>query len=96
MSTYKQYTGLFGYVKDGTVRNVVLDSYSTIRTAYSSRTSYTGGLVGYCYGYDNDATVENCVNMGYIYYNTTSMQTIYIGGIVGYTSPSYFKVTIRN
>lgn len=75
-SDYK-YGGLFGYVKSGSVSNVVLNS-GEIKGEYSV-TSYIGGIAGYA----SAATISKCtVNSGF-YIDVTSTGTVYCGGIVG-------------
>lgn len=61
------YTGLFGYVKDATVRNFTLSSGSV------KGVNYTGAAVGYAY----DSIIENIINTQDV--NGRS----YVGGIVG-------------
>lgn len=68
------YVGLFGYVRDGTVKNVgVVDSYFCGK-------QNVGGVVGLCEAFNsNSASVENCYNTGIV--NGTSDN---VGGVVGY------------
>lgn len=65
-----KYNGLFGYVKNGTVRNV------TVEDSYIAAYSHMGGVVGYLY----EGKIENC------HCNDTWMksQSGYMGGVVGY------------
>lgn len=71
------YTGLFGYVKDATIRNIKINNVD-IEYSTSSNTIYSGGLIAYA---KSNATVENCEVSGTIKLST---RTAYIGGIVGY------------
>ncbi|MBQ8837620.1 MAG: hypothetical protein IJ002_08995 [Clostridia bacterium] len=68
ISTTAQYTGLFGYIKGATVKNLTVDGL------ISSSAQYIGGLVGYA----NASTIENCQN------KATVSGTRYVGGMVGY------------
>lgn len=69
------YTGLFGYITVGTVKNL------GIKDSYFKGTSFVGGIAGYIYSLsnDNDISIINCYNEG-----TVSGTTNYVGGIVGY------------
>ena len=60
-TTSKPYIGLFGYTKEATIRNVVLDSSNAITGKYksSSSTTYIGGVVG-CF---SNGLIENVVNL---------------------------------
>ena len=71
------YTGLFGYVKDATVRNFTLSSGSV------KGVNYTGAAVGYAY----DSIIENIINTQDV--NGRS----YVGGIVGAAGGSKSKLT---
>ena len=64
------YVGLFGYVYNGTIKNV------GVVGSYFSGSGYVGGVVGYNY----PGTVENCYNAGSI--NGTRR----VGGVVGYNN----------
>jgi hypothetical protein len=68
ISSTAQYTGLFGYIKGATVKNLTIDG------SISSTARYTGGLVGYA----NASNIENCQN------KATVSGTGYVGGLVGY------------
>lgn len=71
------YTGLFGYVKNATVRNFTLSSGSV------KGVNYTGAAVGYAY----DSIIENIINTQDV--NGRS----YVGGIVGAAGGSKSKLT---
>ena len=62
------YTGLFGYVDQGTIKNL------SVSGTIQGGTNHTGGVVGYL----NSGTIENVYNLA----NVTG--THYLGGIVGY------------
>ncbi|MBQ8429460.1 MAG: hypothetical protein IJX30_05145, partial [Clostridia bacterium] len=72
--------GLFGWVKNGTVKNVtVLDSY--IKGGQS-----VGGVVGY----NDRGTVQNCYNTGAV------SGADYVGGVVGWNFGSNDGGTVQN
>lgn len=71
------YTGLFGYVKNATVRNFTLSSGSV------KGVNYTGAAVGYAY----DSIIENIINTQDV--NGRS----YVGGIVGAAEGSESELT---
>lgn len=62
-----EYVGLFGFVRDSTIKNVNLTNVNI-----SGSGSEVGGIAGY-----NDGTIENCIINGNISGNRS------IGGIVG-------------
>ena len=63
-----QFTGLFGYIKAATVKNV------TVSGTVSSTNRYTGAVVGYA----EASSIENCHN------KATVNGTEYVGGVIGY------------
>lgn len=77
VNTMDDYAGLFGYVKNATVRNFTLSSGSV------SGPDYTGAAVGYAY----DSIIENIINTQDV--NGRS----YVGGIVGAAGGSGSKLT---
>lgn len=66
------YSGLFGYVQGGTIKNVNLDNL----TVNNNGGKYHGGIAGEL----NGGTIENCNVNGWVWGNE------YIGGIVGRVS----------
>ena len=77
VNTMGDYAGLFGYVKNATVRNFTLSSGSV------SGRDYTGAAVGYAY----DSIIENIINTQDV--NGRS----YVGGIVGAAEGSESELT---
>lgn len=69
----KQYQALFGYVKDGTIKNLTVNGCVSTSTTSSA---YIAGLVGY----GAPVTVENCVSN----VSVTAPNKGYAAGIVGY------------
>ncbi len=64
------YQGLFGYVQNGTVKNLgVTDSYTKGR-------DYVGGIAGY----NDGGTIKNCYNTGSV------SGSHHVGGIAGYNN----------
>jgi len=77
------YIGLFGYVTDGTVRNIgVVDA--DIKSSFSI--SVVGGIVGWLAG----GTMLNCYSSGSVSASSPGeiASSAYAGGLVGYTSGS--------
>ena len=93
------YTGLFGYSKDATIRNVVMDSSCFVNTLSSAnKPAYVGSIVGCFNTAENGFLIEGCVNMGSITFKGDSeSQILCLGGIAGdlYYS-SVHPITIRN
>lgn len=76
--------GLFGYVYDGTVKNLAVSG--NIQITGSGSDSYgIGGIVGQLYG---TAKAENCVN------KVTVSANYNTGGIVGYANASNYEKTV--
>ena len=69
--------GLFGYVKNATIQNVVLES-----GVLSSKAKHVGGIVGHATA-SSSTTIKNCLNMG-VPVTATATTESYCGGIVGY------------
>ena len=91
-NTSMSYTGLFGYLMDSTIKNVVLDGTCTIE---SSSSHNVGGIVGSITISNGKWAIENAVNMGSV---TSKIQTeydSYTGGISGesffYKNESYIR-----
>ena len=73
----KNSVGLFGYVENGTVKNVgVEDSYFNVVS--SNGEVYVGGVCGY----NISGTITNCYNTGKVSVSSTS--AIYAGGVCGW------------
>ena len=80
MNSSSQYSGVFGYSKGATIRNVVLDSSCSVVSSYST---YVGGVAGEC----SDCKIENTVNMADVSF-TGKANSLNLGGIVSYLSAS--------
>ncbi|MCL2796869.1 MAG: hypothetical protein FWD58_02280 [Firmicutes bacterium] len=77
---YEDYTGLFGYIDGGSVKNLGLDSvYINLYDQFD----YVGGIVGYA----NNAIISGCFIAGD---QRSSIYTggSFVGGIVGYNNGS--------
>lgn len=85
IDTDKQYQGLFGYVKGGTIRNLRVEG--SVATSASS-SSYTAGIVGY----GNPAVLENCVNEAEV----SASAKGYCAGIIGYAGSGTEIVNCTN
>ena len=101
INSFSDHVGLFGYSKDATIRNVVMDSSCSVVSSYSGSSSdaYVGGVVGLCYGYRGPCVIENTVNMASVAFigNTTgNLGVLLIGGIVGDFSASNKGITVKN
>ena len=79
-TTASQYSGLFGYIKDATVRNLALDAPTVSCSSYNG---YAGGVAAYM----QNSIIENCqVSDGSI---SCTDDTSTAGGIVGYVHIHY-------
>lgn len=81
---YKQYNGLFGYVKNAGFKNITIESSSISHVG--NEHTYFGGVLAY----GKAVTFENCHNYAHIKGNTKSSV---VGGIIGYAEDS---LTINN
>ena len=82
ITTNKSYQGLFGFVVNGTVRNVIIGKNNNI-----TGNTKVGGVVGYLYGFKGN--VSNCINYSNI--NCSSG-----GGIVGTTAGQHTIYNCKN
>ena len=93
----KQRVGLFGYIKDAVVRNVIMDSSCSVACAYVS--GYPSISIGGIAALISDNTVvENCVNMAKVnFVGSAPNGNLAVGGIVGGMSAILENsVTVRN
>ena len=76
----KKYVGLFGYIRNGTIKNLTLEN-ETVKGSKGSADSYTyiGGLVGY----NELGTIEMAKITGISKIEDSSMINPYIGGLIG-------------
>lgn len=92
-SRISMYTGIFGYVSSGVIKNVTIDgaSIGTLETPYEAATSSRIGiLVGY--GTSQVASIENVtIKNSVISLNTSSTIQAYVGGVT-----AEFKGTIKD
>lgn len=83
ISRISMYTGIFGYVSSGVIKNVTIDgaSIGSIETPYEAATSSRVGiLVGY--GTSQTARIENVtIKNSVISMNTSSTIQAYVGGV---------------
>ena len=74
----ESYVGLFGYVDNGTIKNIGVTGKINFNKMINATGSFSGGIIGYAYKCD----ISNCYNMCEI--NSVSINYInYTGGIVG-------------
>ena len=89
-TTSSQYSGLFGYIKNATVKKLTLDAPTV---SCSSPNGYAGGVAAYMW----NSTIENCqVSGGKI---SCTNDTSTAGGIVGYVhihNPQDDKNVVKN
>lgn len=91
-----QYTGIFGYISSGVVKNVNFDNIQ-MGTSETPLVMSTSSRVGIISGYLASSTgrIENIniTNSG-IYYSTSSTVQAYVGGIVGESRGQIDTVTL--
>ena len=92
--------GLFGYSCGSAVRNVIMDSTSSVKASHDPSGPYyscVGSILGYCGAYFAPCTLENIVNMADVsYVDKYSSANLFMGGIVGDYDSYYYDVYIRN
>lgn len=85
ISTFSEanYVGLFGWIKDATLKNIIIENVDISNTkfnsdgSYTTGSSYVGALVGYSQG--NNSRIENCsVENGQVFGLGS------VGGLIGY------------
>lgn len=82
--TVYAYKGLFGYINNATINDVVLKKAAIYSGTSSS--AYIGGLAGYAD--NNSVTVSGCSATGYFYSNGAAAPVI--GGLLGYQAGNGF------
>lgn len=97
-----QYTGLFGYSTELTIKNLVLDESCSITSNYKSAEGenvFTGGIIGSCESNEGQCKVESIVNMARVTANEEMAEASFVGGIAGallsYNNPSILKNCIN-
>ena len=91
------YVGFFGYLQGMTIRNVVIDSASSITSSFVGLTSYVGGIIGHCSNSNGHCIIENNINMASVTFNGNVTGSLYLGGIVGeLASFSKNSIIVRN
>ncbi len=93
-----QYVGFFGYIYNGTVKNLTVSDFE-IDVSSANPLLYAGGLVGRCLsaGEGKSVTIENCVvKNGSV--KASGDGSVYAGGLAGYIMSSEFsgKITVKN
>ena len=89
-ASFLQYVGLFGCVKNATLKKINVNANITQR--YSSAASYASGICGFASG----GTISDCSNSGMIS-SSSSYSSSYSGGICGYAyASSSGMVSISN
>lgn len=100
MSTFSQFVGLFGYTREATLKNVIIDSSCTIETFLEKRDIgivYVGAVAGNCKTNLWPCTIRNNVNMAELTFSTnTHIFDMSVGGIIGYVEPVLGMVSIKN
>ena len=71
------YNGLFGFVKNGTVKNLGIGAHCDMKECEGA--THVGGVVGFLF---NNSIIQNCYNLSDISGNTSKE----VGGIVGSTN----------
>ena len=95
--------GLFGSSATLTIKNVIIDSSCSFASSYNGSSSefdygYVGGVIGYCYAYNGNCTIENSVNMASVAFsgNISGRGELYLGGVVGELYSSKNDSTMKN
>ncbi|MBU1141378.1 MAG: hypothetical protein KKG64_02520 [Firmicutes bacterium] len=92
------YTGLFGYVSSGTIKNLVID-HVTIGTEAAPLSMATSSRVGILAGYISSSTsaIEDItITNSEINYSTASTVQAYVGAVAGEFRASMTGVTVDN
>ena len=79
-----EYVGLFGYSKDATIKNVILDSSCSVVSSYSgSDVVFAGGIAGHYQAFNSLYAVENIVILVSVSFTGSTSWNLFLGGIVG-------------
>lgn len=80
-----QYAGLFGYILNGSVKNLTLSNFEITFSYTTSDNVYVGGVSGYVLANeDKDSVISNVCVSSKEYDITLAAKNIYAGGFVGY------------
>lgn len=104
MRSSSRYTGLFGYSRGTTIRNVVIDASCSVVSSYKFyiNDACAGGIIGFCETLYGPCIIENSVNMANITFDETADDVnylfLYLGGIAGYlySSSNSNTFAVRN
>jgi len=97
-TTATTYTGIFGYVSAGTIKNLVIDN-ATIGTSENPIVMSTSSRIGLLAGYVSSAAavIENItIKNSEINISSTSTVQAYVGGIVGENKGSIIGAELSN
>jgi hypothetical protein len=92
------YNGVFGYVSNGRIQNVVLDNIqigseeNPISTSSSTKTGILAGYQTSTLSTFEDITIKN----SNIYLNSSASTYVTVGGVVGEVRGNVFNVTVEN
>lgn len=93
-----RYVGIFGTSTGTTIRNLIIADSVFSSDIDSTGSVYIGSAIGRCDGSVRGCTIENVVSTAEVeFYGTQKLRGyLYMGGIAGYTSSSYNKVSYKN
>ena len=96
ISSSEAYVGLFTFLENATVRNLVFGSSCSFINTHSSTNPYVGALVGFYKGCTHTQIIENIINMASVTYNGNIEYPGLVGGIIGYISSGTHENCVRN
>ncbi len=84
ITQYRQFAGLFGYLYNATVKNLIVSDFNISFT--TDIYAYVGGLAGryLVTGSENSSSIENCKTQNGKINVTANKYPIYGGGFIGY------------
>ena len=102
ISSSMEYVSIFGYSEGATIRNLVVDSTSAIKSVYrisldQNSHIYVGGVISYCGSYISTCNIENVVNMASVIFDGSTSNNAFLGGIAGYLTTTLGReVIVKN
>lgn len=101
LNSSQQHTGVLGFSRVMTIKNIVLDESCTIENSYddgSTNDIYMGAIIGMCYAQNGPCVVSGCVNMAnFSFSGNNGGGILYLGGIAGYVQASgFYDSTVSN
>lgn len=98
ISSPNEHVGLFGFAREATIKNLILDSTSSITSTGTNGGYYkVGSFFGYCLAGDGACHILNSVNFASVTFSGQFTNGyVYLGGISGHLVDGDYAPMLRN